>query len=119
MANFPFNQDKYKYSNEINGSPLNYIEALNLADKIMMWHSNNDTSDWTESNDGYDYAVENLLYGLIELLSDPNAIQRLEQTGEKVKENVKFIVKTDTETISNISDRWKNIKKYLIESFYK
>ncbi len=118
MANFPFNQDKYEYSEKINGSPLTYKEAFILADKIMMWHSNNETSDWTQSNDGYDFAMENLLYGLVELLSDPNAIQRLEQTGEKVKENVKFIIKTDIETVSNISDRWRNVKKYLSEEFY-
>ena len=113
MSNFPFNSDHYKYNEEFNGCPLTIIEARNFADKILYWHTTNRTSDFSESGDGFDDGVNDLAYGLMDLLSDPNAIQRLQTVGEKVRERVVQVLKSE-----NIG-YWEKLKKVLIPLFTK
>jgi len=86
MSNFPFNNEKYEYGEEYNGSPLTFDDACAFCDKVLFWHSNKDTSDWTQSSDGFDMNVRQMAWGLIDILSDPNAVARLITTLESHKE---------------------------------
>ena len=95
MSNFPFNNDGYKYIQEVNGSPLKFSEARALADKVLYWHTNSDTADFTQSGDGFDSDTILLAFGLVELLSDPNAIKRLITTGKEVKSQVEMILNSE------------------------
>jgi hypothetical protein len=112
MSNFPLNSDRYKYTNgeEFNGCPLTYNELAAFADKILYWHTNNNTSDFSQSGDGFDDGVRNLVFGLAELLSDPNAIKRLETTGREVKRAIDMIYQSDY-----ISEKWENAKQKIKE----
>ena len=113
MSNFPFNNDKYSddYEN-FNGCPLTIFEARELADQILCWHTTNNTSDWTQSDDGFTANVNDLAFGFMELFSDPNAIKRLETTGEKVKERV-------VNAFEYEGDYWKKLGKVLNPLFTK
>jgi hypothetical protein len=113
MSNFPFNNDKYKYTDEVNGSPLTFSEAISFADKILYWHVNENTSDFSQSSDGFDADANLLAFGLIELLSDPNAIKRIISTGENVKNSVRLLL--DSHDI----ERWDKYKKMLEKIFEK
>jgi hypothetical protein len=94
MSNFPYNNDRYKYignppdGNPPNGTPLTFQEMRAIADTILYWHTENDTSDFSQSGDGFWDGVNYLTLGLLELLSDPNAVHRLMTTGREVKRQV-------------------------------
>lgn len=112
MSNFPFNNDKYKEADEVNGSPLNIHEARSLAYKILFWHTNNRTGDFSESEDGFNDSVEDLSYGLLELLSDPNAIKRLMTTGREVEKTIDLLFES-----KNV-ERWeKKVKPVIVKIF--
>lgn len=108
MSNFPYNNDRYEYNEDVNGSPLTLAEARAWADKILYWHTNNDTADFSQSGDGFDEGVEDFAFGLLELFSDPNAVKRLKTTGKEVKAEVYLIYNTKV----NIP-RWEKIKETL------
>ena len=114
MSNFPYNNDKYKYSEDVNGSPMSANDMKSFADSILFWHTENNTSDFSQSGDGFDDGVNDLTWGLIELLSDPNAIKRLMTTGRQVRRDVKMVMGA---TIK--SNFWDNIRKKLTETTFK
>jgi hypothetical protein len=109
MSNFPFNTDKYKYfdGSNWNGSPLNFDEARSLADTILFWHTTNETSDFTQSGDGFDENVVSLAFGLVELLSDPNMIHRITNTGRQIEEDVNTLWKVDNEHFNILKEKIK------------
>lgn len=106
MSNFPYNHHKYNNTEGINGSPLNYQEARELADKILMWHSYIDTDDWTQSGDGHEWDVIQMAFGLMELFSDPGAVRRIIYTGETIRKHVETMLKV--KDMAGISDSRKN-----------
>lgn len=94
MSNFPYNNDKYKPFNEPpNGTPITFDEMRNFADTILFWHTDNRTGDFSESGDGFWDGTIYLALGLLELLSDPNAIHRLMTTGREVKNQIDTVNK--------------------------
>jgi hypothetical protein len=93
MSSFPYNHHRYDGPEHVaNGSPLTYNKAREWADEILTWHSEMNTSDWTQSNAGHEWDVRNMAFGLMELFSDPGAVRRIMLTGEAVKENVKTLM---------------------------
>jgi hypothetical protein len=114
MSNFPFNIDKYKYGEDAdwNGSPLTLGEARNFADKILFWHTNNNLSDFSQSGDGFDDGVNDLAFGLVELLSDPNAIHRLMTTGKGVIKTMQLVLDSNTDHCKFLKEKLK--KEFLI-----
>lgn len=93
MSNFPNNHHKYSQYESVNGCPLTFEQAEKLADEILMWHSNLDTDDWTQSSDAYEWELRNLGLGLMELFSDPGAIRRIAMTGEATKKHIETLMK--------------------------
>jgi hypothetical protein len=112
MSNFPLNNDRYEHNENVNGSPITMREAMEFSDKILYWHTDSSTSDFSQSGDGFDDGVRDLAYGLLELLSDPNAIKRIQTTGRQVKQTVREISLS-----KDISKRWENVKVVLKEVF--
>lgn len=104
MSNFPYNNDRYIYignppdGNPPNGTPITFEEMRAFADTILYWHTENNTSDFSESGDGFWDGVNDLALGLLELLSDPNAIHRLKTTGREVKRQIEIV-----EKVSNLN----------------
>lgn len=89
MSNFPYNNDKYRPMDEPpNGTPVTFKEARAFADTILFWHTENRTGDFSQSGDGFWDGTVYLALGLLELLSDPNAIHRLMTTGREVKNQI-------------------------------
>lgn len=93
MSNFPYNKDRYSDRGPVHGSPLTFEKAEGLAATVLDWHARLSTSDWSQSNDNHDVAIRLLAWGLIEMLSDPNAVKRLITTGKGVQESVKTVLK--------------------------
>lgn len=92
MSNFPYNRDKYENGYDANGSPITFADAERWAGTVLDWHARGGTSDWSQSNDGHDQAILYLAWGLIELLSDPNAVHRLITTGKGTQESVRTML---------------------------
>ena len=114
MSNFPYNNDRYDPDKvAVNGSPLTLNEARGFADKILYWHTNERTADFSQSGDGFEEGVDELAFGLVELLSDPNAVKRLMSTGREVRRQVETaLVMKD-----GIAKRWDNEIKPVIRKF--
>ena len=100
MSNFPFNSDEYAPSERYNGCPLTYKQAKELAHDVMHWHMEHSTSDFSQSNDGFEQNVSELALGLMELLADPNAVKRLQTTGKQVKDTVNMLMTSDEKYLS-------------------
>jgi hypothetical protein len=96
MGSFPYNTHRYNDTETVNGCPLNYREAFTLAEKLLYWHSvTAQTDSWTQSGDGAYENTVNIAHGLMELFSDPGAVQRLEMTGHVVRERVKNMMDSE------------------------
>lgn len=114
MSNFPHNNDKDRgdRDEEPNGTPLGFYEMRAFADKILFWHTNNRTGDFSESGDGFWDGVNYLTLGLLELLSDPNAIHRLMTTGQQVKRDIDVVT-----SLGDSHELTKRVNKVLNEVF--
>jgi len=115
MSNFPycFHTDRPEERGKYSGTPFDYHDARELADRILEWHKLiANSSDWSQSNDAhYMHDLPMMALGLMELFSDPNAVRRLIMTGESVWEKLN--------TINQLADRpgddWAERNPELVE----
>lgn len=115
MANFPFNTDREHDEDDdnFNGCPFSYSDMVGLADQILFWHTEKSTGKFSHSGDGFDDGVKFLVFGLAELLSDPNSIHRLMTMGEAVKKEVEML--KNSRNVGN----WDIAKKAVNKTFNK
>jgi hypothetical protein len=98
MSLFPYNLHKRNervdgfWETQWQGSPIDFSEATQLADRIFTWHSNNKTDDWTESNDGADEDIRNIALGLISVLAEPSMVRIIATIGEQVQQSLHTIL---------------------------
>ncbi len=92
MASFPYNSHEH-VSYEVNGCPIDYQQARELADTVRFWHGCiAKTDSWTQSSDGAEADITYMALGLMELLSDPGAVGRLIMVGEHVRVSVRNLL---------------------------
>ncbi len=95
MALFPFNNNKLFYGSQ--GAPLNYTQALKLAEVIYDWHITKGTDSWTSDAPTKEAFVENIALGLITISADPSIVRILNAIGAQAK----FSIVTLTSLISS------------------
>jgi hypothetical protein len=92
MSLFPYNKQKYSSEKNYNGSPIDIEEAHELADKLRYWHGEvAETDDWTKSNDGAEYDIRQLAFGLVAFFAEPSFIHLLMTLGKATIEDCKTI----------------------------
>ena len=95
MSIFPFNNDFYQYIDSFNGSPISYKRALSLPRAVRYFHTEKNTSNFSQSEGGIDVDSKHLAWGIIESLSDPNFVKRTILVGKNVEKSVKLVLNTE------------------------
>lgn len=113
MSNFPYNHHKYSQAETINGCPFTYKQAKALAYEIRLWHGEMETDDWSQSYAGGEIDTTYLALGLMEMLSDPGAVNRLISTGENVKKKLDTLMNGSSQGLPDFFINAKQIIKDL------
>lgn len=102
MSLFPFNFNKHSepdtkggkdfWSYKWQGSPIDFRKALELADRVFLWHLTHGTSDWTQSSDGAEEDKRRIALGLMALLAEPGTVKMIGATGEHVERTIGTIL---------------------------
>ena len=103
---FPYNRQKYNGpAHTVNGSPLTFGQALKFASGIRFWHGAiANTGSWSQSNSQAELDSVNLALGLVEMLSDPGAVERLMMVGEVMRERIDTVLSVEDREV-----RWENL----------
>lgn len=120
MSNFPYNHHKYSKAETINGCPINFTQARQLAYEIRYWHGEEmDTDDWSQNSDAGEEDVTHLALGLMDLLSDPGAVKRLIASGKDIKQSVGTLMaqpKVDYDEPGFYANARKVVERLFIEA---
>jgi hypothetical protein len=104
MPNFPYNHHRHNRSMSVNGCPISYKEARELAYQVQWWHIDMGTDSWTQSRDDATQDQIYLAFGLMEILSDPGAIRRLIMSGEVASRDTELLLNSDYEPFAEIRE---------------